>query len=310
MAGVAVALGVGASSGLLGGILLADPAGATGTILFAAPTAQGTADCTTVANACTLAAALGDVTAGGTIELTSAGPYSGGFTINTAGTSTNQPVTIQPAPGVVDPALDGGGSQTVLTVSDAAFVDLSDIAIQNGENFGDAGGIISKAGASLTISDVNFTDDLGNDGGAIDNSPGNGVTGTLHISGSTFTGGAANWGGAINNASGAGGTGSVTIAGSTFTDNRSYNYAGGAITNGLFGGTGIMTISGSTFTGNSASDEGRGHRQRLLQFAQRARRDVDAHRQRLDVHRQQRFGRRRAEPSTTGVGTPAWARPP
>jgi hypothetical protein len=254
--GLAVALGIGASSGLLGGVILAGPAGATATTLFAAPTAQGTGDCTTAANACPLPTALSDVSPGGTIELTSTGPYSGGFTISTPGTSTNQPVTIQPAPGVVDPALDGGSSQTVLTMANAAFVDLSGIAIQNGENFGDAGGIISRAGASLTITDVNFINDLGNDGGAIDNSPGNGVAGTLHISGSTFTGGAANWGGAINNASGAGGTGSVTIADSTFTNNRSYNYAGGAITNGLFGGTGIMTISGSTFTGNSASDEG------------------------------------------------------
>jgi hypothetical protein len=254
--GLAVALGFGASSGLLGAVLLADPAGATATALFAASTAHGTGDCTTAVNACTLPTALTDVTAGGTIELTSVGPYSGGFTINTPGTSTNQPVTIQPAPGVTDPALDGGSNQTVLTVADAAFVDLSGITIQNGENFGDAGGIISRSGASLTISDVNFTNDVGNDGGAIDNSPGNGITGTLNISGSTFTGGSANWGGAINNASGAGGTGSVTIADSTFTNNRSYSYAGGAITNGLFGGTGIMSISGSTFTGNSASDEG------------------------------------------------------
>lgn len=47
----------------------AGPAAATPTVLYAAPAATGTGDCSDAADACAMDTALGQVAAGGTIEL-------------------------------------------------------------------------------------------------------------------------------------------------------------------------------------------------------------------------------------------------
>jgi hypothetical protein len=77
--------------------------------LYAA--AAGTGDCSTAQNACTLATALGQVAAGGTIELVTpcrAAHYVGNWTVGTTGTSATAPVTIEAAPGLASqPVLDG-----------------------------------------------------------------------------------------------------------------------------------------------------------------------------------------------------------
>jgi hypothetical protein len=65
-----------------------EPASASTGSVYAAPTAQGVGNCTSPANACTLATALGGWAPGDVIELTTSGNesqnstfYSGGFTV-------------------------------------------------------------------------------------------------------------------------------------------------------------------------------------------------------------------------------------
>ena len=237
--------------------------GATSIVYFAAPTAQGNGDCTTVNTACTLSTALSTTGAGGIIELTSSGPYVGGFTVSTTGTTSNTPVTIEPAPGVTNPALSGGGSQTVLTISTSAFVTISGITVEDGSSGGGTAGVSVSGGGTLTVTNCTLTNNHGNNGGALGvGATGSSQTGTANVAGSTFTNNSANWGGAIavgdgsGSTSGTGNTGTLTVDSSTFQGNTSYNYAGGAIADGLFGASGTSTITNSTFVGNSASDEG------------------------------------------------------
>jgi len=239
-----------------GGLVTLSSAEAAGTVLYAAPTAQGAGDCSTAPSACALSTALAQVGPGDTIELTSTGPYSGGFTLNTAGTTSSSPVTIEPAPGVDDPVLSGASDQLVLNIASAAYVTISGVTIEDGSADNGPAGINDSAGGTLTVSGSNFTDNEGNNGGAIGVGVGTGATGTATITGSTFSGNLANWGGAINVGSGPGDSGTLYVSGSTFTDNSSYNYAGGALAIGDFGASGAATITGSTFTGNNAGDEG------------------------------------------------------
>ncbi len=125
---------VAATALVTGGLVTLSSAGATGTVLYAAPTAQGAGDCSTAPSACTLNTALAEVGPGGTIELISTGPYSGGFTLSTAGTTSSSPVTIEPAPGVDDPVLSGGSDQLVLNIASAAYVTISGVTIEDGSN--------------------------------------------------------------------------------------------------------------------------------------------------------------------------------
>jgi predicted outer membrane repeat protein len=241
--------------------------------LYAAAAAIGSGSCSDAADACTLSTALGQVAAGGTIELVTPGGtgyYVGNWAVSTPGTSASQPVTIEPAPGVSDPVLDGNnGSSTgcstapsapcngpVLTVPGGEYVALSGITIADGNNtstaFG-AGGL-DNAG-TVTIAGSTFTDNTGSgDGGAIGNANGAGLggTGSVTVTASTFTANTAgNGGGAINNSQN-GGTGSVTVTASTFAGNTASGN-GGAI---VSGGGGSVTVTASTFTANTASLNG------------------------------------------------------
>jgi len=203
-----------------------------------------------------LGTALAQVGPGETIELISTGPYAGGFTLSTAGTTSSSPVTIEPAPGVDDPVLSGGSNQLVLNIASPAYVTISGVTVQDGSAENGPGGINDSAGGTLTVDGSNFTDNDGNNGGAIGIGVGTGGTGSATISGSSFSDNGANWGGAINVGDGPGNSGTLYVSGSTFTGNRSYSYAGGALAIGDFGGSGNVTITGSTFTENNASDEG------------------------------------------------------
>jgi hypothetical protein len=244
------------AAALVTGGLPLSSAGATGTVLYAAPAALGAGDCSTAPSACTLNSALDQVGPGGTIELISTGPYLGGFTLSTAGTTSSAPVTIEPAPGVDDPVLSGGSSQLVVNIANAAYVTISGVTFEDGSAEDGPAGINDSAGGTLTVDASNFVDNCGNNGGAVGIGVGTGGTGSATINGSSFSDNCANWGGAINVGDGPGNSGTLYVSGSTFTDNRSYNYAGGALAIGDFGGSGNATIIGSTFTGNNAGDEG------------------------------------------------------
>ena len=168
---------VAATALVTGGLVTLSPAGATGTVLYAAPTAQGAGDCSTAPSACTLSTALAQVGPGETIELISTGPYIGGFTLSTAGTTSSSPVTIEPAPGVDDPVLSGGSSQLVLNIASAAYVTISGVTIEDGSAEDGPAGINDSAGGTLTVDGSNFTDNEGNNGGAIGIGVGTGGTG-------------------------------------------------------------------------------------------------------------------------------------
>ncbi|MGD0391816.1 MAG: IPT/TIG domain-containing protein [Acidimicrobiales bacterium] len=234
-------------------------AGAASSKLFAGAHASGAANCSSVANACTLTRALGDVAPGGTVELVTPGHEgtassyyssgSSGFSIATARTSATSPVAIEPAPGVHTPILDGGGGHPVLNVGGAMHLVISGLVIQRGysEASSSGGGITNDSRAVVAVTNSTFSDNYGpQDGGAVRNGSG----GTLTATNSTFADNSACLGGAI--ASGYGGSGTATITRSTFSGNRAF-CQGGAIANGN-GGSGALTVTGSTFFGNSAPD--------------------------------------------------------
>ena len=234
-------------------------AGATTSRLFAGARAAGDADCTSVANACTLDKALDDVRAGEIVELVTPGSQgtpssyyaagSSGFAVGTAGTSATSPVTIEPAPGVQAPILDGDGKYPVLRVEKGMHLAISGLDIQDGSTEAKtaAGGITNNSRAFVSVTNSTFSDNFApQDGGAIENGPG----GTLTAANSTFRDNSACLGGAIAN--GYGGSGTATITRSTFSANRGF-CQGGAIANGN-GGTGDMTVSDATFSDNIAPD--------------------------------------------------------
>ena len=228
--------------------------------LYAATTATGTGDCLTAADACTLATALTKALPFDAIVLVTpgtSGVYSGGFTVDTPGTSSTYPVVIEDAPGI-HAVLDGGGSQTVLTVSGNTDVDLLGVTIQNGYAR-DGGGIFNNSGGDLYIGNSTFSHNTaGYDGGAIDNADnGSGGQGTVTVENSTFVDNSACYdGGAINNGDN-GATGTLIVASSTFSGNtatcKASTFAdGGAIDNGDNGGNGTLHLTSSTFAGDSA----------------------------------------------------------
>jgi len=253
----------------------AGPAAAAPAMLYAA--AAGTGDCSTAADACDLATALGDVAPGGTIELVTPGAtahYVGNWTVATTGTSATAPVTIEAAPGLASqPVLDGNNGATnsncttsscegpVLTVPDSTeFVALSGITITNANNTLPAvghggGGGLGNAG-TVTITGSTFSGNTAIWGGAIDTGDhfgGLGGTGSVTVTASTFTDNSAGFdGGAINSGDGGGGSGTVTVTASTFTGNTART--GGAIDSGQNGGSGTVTVTASTFTGNTAPE--------------------------------------------------------
>ena len=230
-----------AAACLVGSAVAAPPASAqvAGTTLYASAT--GTGDCSTSANACTLSTALGEVAAGGTIDLVTPGTtahYDGNFTVGTTDTSASAPVTIQAAPGVTDPTLDGTNSGTVLTINSGVYVDLSGITITGG-NTASGGGIFNSGTVTVTDSTISGNTAFAQ-GGGINN------TGTVTVTGSTISGNTATtansgFGGGIFNVGG-----TVTVTDSTISGNTAF--AGSGIYN-----DGTVTVTDSTISGNTAS---------------------------------------------------------
>ena len=182
---------------------------------------------TAPADQCTLTEALAVATAGDIVALATPGAiahYIGNWTIDTPGTSSSAPITIEPAPGALVPVLDGnlglptGCSTTscagpVLTIGTIArtgvtyvenvvYVDIDGLVrhgltIEDGDNTTPTqGGVGSGDGSGV------FTL-----GGAIQNTWG----GVLAVTGTDFDDNTADFGGAIINANGDG-TGSVALS--------------------------------------------------------------------------------------------------
>ncbi len=216
---------------------------------------------------CTLTAALGLVRAGGTVLLATsgkAGTYYGNFTIAAAHTSAKSPVTLEPAPGVSEPVINGDAAAkvgcptsacdgAVVTVDPHVFARLVSVTITAGDNssVGGGGGVADLGTASLTK--VSITNCVAQVGGGVVVGKGAALTvtgSTLSSDRSTYFGGAIDSGSVIGTTSG---SGRLSVASSAFADDHSGR--GGAIDSGD-GGSGTATITRSTFSHDSASDHG------------------------------------------------------
>ena len=224
----------------------------------------------TVTDQCTLAQALSLASAGGLLYLATGGAsghYIGNWGVNVPRTSASAPVTIEPAPGVTNPTLDGNhGSANGCTTSTCngpvlqngidVYLDIDDITFENADNtssnnFG--GGLDNGSGGNVSITGSTFSGNSTRFGGAISNGNNNSFagSGTLSITGSTFSGNSASYGGGAIFNGGAGGSGALTVSGSTFSDN-SAAADGGAIDNADEYSSAKASITGSTFSGNNA----------------------------------------------------------
>ena len=272
-AGTAVSLTVAAS-----------PAFAAGTALYAYAGGRAVlpSNCPITATAskeCTLGEALSLAVAGDTVALATPGRvahYVGNWTVRTPFTSSSKPLTIEAAPGVTNPTLDGNRGKLagcgtvvchgpVLTILSGLHVRTDRLTFQNADNtvtnFG--GAIENEGGGTLTVLASAFSGNTAANGGAIDNGDNHGA-GTLIVTGSTFSGNSAigaktgtGNGGAIDNGDNSG-SGTLSVSGSTFSGNSATGSqrgtgGGGAIDNGDDHGAGMLSVSGSTFLGNKAN---------------------------------------------------------
>jgi predicted outer membrane repeat protein len=212
---------------------------------------------------CSLQSALAETVPGDTVLLASppaAEPYKGNWTVATEGTGPTAPVTIEPAPGITDPTLDGEGETgpegPILMLTNAVSVAITGVSFVDGVNNSTSGGGAidagdESAGGTLTIADATFSGNTAEgDGGAIDMGDGGGGYGSLVVTGSTFTSNHGDDGGAIDAADN-GGSGPVTVTSSTFTGNKGGS-DGGAIDVGDEGGSATVSVSSSTFTTDQA----------------------------------------------------------
>ncbi len=227
-------------------------------VLFAAAVPVGTGSCADVADACSLTTALGDVGAGGTIELVTPGSsasYDGNFTVDTTGTTVTSPVTIEPAPGVSDPTLDGTNSGTVMTNNSGTHLNLIGMSVTGGDGSASGGGIYNAG--TLTVTGSTISDNTADSG--LNTASGGGIynAGTLTVTGSTISDNTARghdynvaYGGGIYNAR------TLTIANSTIAGNTSQ---GGQSVIGYGGGiysSGVLDMTASTIADNTAVSGG------------------------------------------------------
>jgi Bacterial Ig-like domain (group 3) len=216
-------------------VAVATPAGASGSTWYASP--DGTGSCATPVSPCSLTTALADASNGDAIDLL-AGTYSDGGYVDATS------VTIEPAPGVLDPVLDdpdlnGDVSEALLFVAPGVTTDLIGVTLTT-DNSGT--GILNEG--TLSVQDSTIANNEGQYGGGI----GNGLFGTLSVVDSTIVGNAAPDGGGIDN------YGSAIVDDSTISGNSASGGQGG----GIFNPGGTMIVEASTITGNSAVDGGGG----------------------------------------------------
>ena len=213
-------------------VATAGSAEADGTTLYASPSGSG--DCSAPSNACSLATALTDATSGDTIALL-AGPYDGAsYTISTS-------VTIEPAPGVSNPVVTDTAVVAVFTVDPGVTATLSGLDLTTGYN-----GLGIANFGTLTVEDCNIYQNLGGDGGGIENL----ALGTLTVENSAIYDNDAGVGGGIFNNGGL-----MLVQNSTIADNYS-DSSGGGIGNVAQNDFGSSIIESSTIQGNWAYSGG------------------------------------------------------
>jgi hypothetical protein len=151
--------------------------------------------------------------------------------------------------------IDGGGTNTVVTISANAHVTLSKLTIQNGSSAYEGGGIFNNG--ILVINNSIVRGNFAYRGGGIFNHNYLLGSGILAINNSTVTsnlaysGHSPAFGGGIYNDAG-----TVTISKSTFSGNVANGPFGFGAGGGILNSYGTVAISNSTFSGNGAGNGG------------------------------------------------------
>lgn len=216
--------------------------------LHAAPTSLGNGDCSSSADACSIATAVTEANAaptadsvvielvGGTYMLSSSGATA--LEITFAGPS----LTLEAEGGV--PVLDGSGTVRALSVGTGSNVTVEGLVIKGGSTTGFGGGIENRG--ILTVKESTFSENSAADGGAIAIMLG----GTLTVEDSTLS---------HNTTTGVGGGALIDLG--TATVDRSLIIGNEAPFNG--GGINVqagasMTVAASTIAGNTSGAQGGG----------------------------------------------------
>jgi predicted outer membrane repeat protein len=227
---------------------------------------------------CSLGKALSLAVGGDVIALATPngrGDYVGNWDVDTKGTSSRAPLTIEQAPNMIASPLDGNDGRRagcgtaacdgpVLDVGGDVFFSLLDVEVDDADDTTTYGGgaVQNSQGGSVTVSGSVFYYDTAGAGGAIDNGD-QGGHGSLYVTASSFIGDSARGGqvedgGAIDNGDN-GGHGTAYVGGSTFMDDSAAS-DGGAIDNGdgtgVRPGAGALKVTTSTFMGNQAGQNG------------------------------------------------------
>ena len=173
---------------------------------------------------------------------------------------------------IVDSVNNGGNSYTVVVMDGTtgaggveASTKLDGFIVTAGNNdnvvtgYGFGGGFFCNGTGSgacnPTLSNVTFSGNSAQAGGAMYNWGGNGGTSSPTLSKVTFSGNSAvNDGGAMYNAGGFGGTSNPTLGNVTFSGNSATN--GGAMVNLGYLGVSNPALSNVTFSGNTATGSG------------------------------------------------------
>ena len=175
---------------------------------------------------CSLASALSQVIPGGAIYLVNSstvGSYSGGLSITTAGTSTDSPVTIEPAPGVAGATIDAANVARILTVGSGVHLNIVGITFSDGTAVSGGNG-----GPGDDSDDLGGTGGPGGNGGGGESGGANYNSGILTISSSTFS----------NNRAGSGGSGGTGGTGYRGSNGVYYSLDGDTGGTGGAGGAG------------------------------------------------------------------------
>ncbi|PQP35010.1 hypothetical protein C6A37_04745, partial [Desulfobacteraceae bacterium SEEP-SAG9] len=234
---------------------------------YAAPTASGTGDCSSPADACDFQIALD--TAAGNGEDDTIHLAAGSYDASTA-TFTYQPkdpenyaLTLE-GTGTDNTVLDGGGTNQNLNIetSDLFYDSNSHISIKgmtfrNGNAY--IGAVSNRGGgvhvrtdsANITLKDSKFSENSAYwEGGGVDVYT---VNGTVSLTNNIFSGNSAYfYGGGTSSYSQ---NGSVIFTDNTFKENSIEDYGGGAK---VFSYRGMVTITNNSFSGNSANIHGGG----------------------------------------------------
>ncbi len=240
--------------------------GAGGGIRYAKPSATGTGDCFSWANACTLQTALTGAISGNeiwvaagthkptaaflrtaTFQLKNGVAVYGGFSGTETARSERNPVTnLTTLSGLL--SVITGNSYHVVTGATGATLDGFTIRAGNadGDSPHNNGGGMTNTNSNPTLANIIFSGNSAKYGGGMYN-----ISSSPTLTNVTFTSNTAQYGGGMYNSSGS----SPILTNVTFSSNTATNYAGGGMCNEAGSSP---TLTNVTFSGNSSDLGGNG----------------------------------------------------